>query len=37
VLFDRGAVSVSKLMDTINAAGYHATGFTQGQADRAAH
>jgi Cu+-exporting ATPase len=37
VLFVRGGVSISKLMDTINAAGYRATGFTQGQADRTAH
>ena len=37
VLFDRGAVSVSKLMEAINAAGYHATGFTQGQTDRTAY
>ena len=36
VLFDRGAVSISKLMDALNAAGYRATGFTQGQADRTA-
>jgi hypothetical protein len=37
VLFDRGSVSVSTLMDAVNAAGYHATGFTQGQADRSTH
>jgi P-type Cu+ transporter len=37
VLFDRGAVSVKQLMDSVNDAGYHATGFTQGQAPRAAH
>jgi copper chaperone CopZ len=37
VLFDRGTVSVSKLMEAVNAAGYHATGFTQGQADRSTH
>ena len=36
VLFDRGAVSISKLMDALNAAGYRATGFPQGQADRTA-
>lgn len=34
VLFDRGSVSVSELMDAINTAGYRAAGFTQGQADR---
>ena len=37
VLFDRGSVSISTLMDAVNEAGYRATGFTQGQADRAAH
>ena len=37
VLFDRGSVSISKLMEAVNAAGYHATGFTQGQADRTTH
>ena len=37
VLFDRGSVSVNELMDAVNAAGYRATGFTQGQADRTAH
>jgi Cu+-exporting ATPase len=37
VLFDRGSVSINQLMDAVNAAGYHATGFTQGQADRTAH
>jgi copper chaperone CopZ len=36
VLFDRGTVSISKLMDAIDSAGYQATGFTQGQADRTA-
>jgi copper chaperone CopZ len=34
VLFDRGAVTVKQLMDAVNEAGYRATGFTQGQADR---
>lgn len=34
ILFDREAVSIAALMDAINQAGYHATGFTQGQADR---
>ena len=37
ILFDRGSVSVSQLMQAINDAGYQATGFTQGQADRTAH
>ena len=35
VLFDRGSVTVKQLMDAVNDAGYRATGFTQGQADRA--
>ena len=35
VLFDRGSVTVGQLMEAVNQAGYHATGFTQGQADRA--
>ena len=35
VLFDRGAVSIGQLMEAVNEAGYHATGFTQGQMDRA--
>ena len=35
VLFDRDAVNVKQLMDAVNDAGYRATGFTQGQADRA--
>jgi len=34
VLFNRGAVTVKQLMEAINEAGYRATGFTQGQADR---
>ena len=37
ILFDRGSVSVAALMEAINEAGYRATGFTQGQADRTAH
>ena len=37
ILFDRGSVSISELMEAINSAGYRATGFTQGQADRTAH
>ena len=35
VLFNRGAVTIKQLMDAVNNAGYRATGFTQGQADRA--
>ena len=35
VLFNRNSVSVKQLMDAVNAAGYRATGFTQGEADRA--
>ena len=31
VLFDRGAVSVGQLMQSVTDAGYRATGFTQGQ------
>ena len=37
VLFDVGSVAVKDLMDAINDAGYRATGFTQGQAERPAH
>ena len=37
VLFDRGSVNVKQLMESINEAGYHAAGFTQGQAGHAAH
>jgi uncharacterized protein len=33
VLFDRSAVTVARLMDAVNAAGYHAAGFTQGRAE----
>lgn len=36
VLFDRGSVGVTELMEIVNTAGYRATGFTQGQADRSA-
>jgi mercuric ion binding protein len=36
VLFDRTEVAVGKLMEAVTAAGYRATGFTQGQADRTA-
>lgn len=35
VLFDKSAVTIKQLMDAVNEAGYRATGFTQGQADRA--
>ena len=34
VLFDRRSVTVKQMMDAVNEAGYRATGFTQGQADR---
>ena len=37
VLFDRAQVSISKLMESVTAAGYHAAGFTQGQVDRTSH
>ncbi len=30
VLFDKTVSTVSKLMDVVNQAGYHASGFTQG-------
>ena len=36
VIFDRDSVSISKLMESVNAAGYRATGFTQGHADQTA-
>jgi copper chaperone CopZ len=35
VLFDRSAVHVPQLLESINAAGYRTTGFSQGQADTA--
>jgi len=35
VLFDRSAVTIKQLMDGVEEAGYHASGFTQQQADRA--
>ena len=35
VLFDRGSVSVGRLMDAVTQAGYHASGFSQGQVDTA--
>lgn len=31
VLFDRTKVNIRRLMDTVNEAGYRATGFTQGE------
>jgi len=34
VLFDRDSVAVKDLMEAVNAAGYRAAGFTQGQADK---
>ncbi|HET6250421.1 MAG TPA: heavy metal-associated domain-containing protein [Tepidisphaeraceae bacterium] len=37
VLFDRDAVTVAQLMDSVNEAGYQASGFSQVQADRAGH
>jgi copper chaperone CopZ len=37
VLFDPASVSISSLMKAVNDAGYHATGFTQGQVDRTSH
>src|SRR5271170_5136769 len=35
VLFDHTAVTIKQLMDSVNQAGYRATGFTQSQAGRA--
>jgi copper chaperone CopZ len=35
VLFDAGSVTIKQLMEAVNGAGYRATGFTQGEADRA--
>ena len=34
VLFDRDSVTVKQLMDSVNDAGYRATGFTQRELDR---
>ena len=34
VLFDRGSVTVKQLMESVNDAGYRATGFTQREIDR---
>ena len=34
VLFDRDSVTIKQLMEAVERAGYRATGFTQGQADR---
>ncbi|MGH7215049.1 MAG: heavy-metal-associated domain-containing protein [Tepidisphaeraceae bacterium] len=33
VLFDFDSITVSQLMQAVNGAGYHATGFTQRQTD----
>jgi len=35
VLFDSDRVSIAELMETVTAAGYEASGFTQQQADHA--
>ncbi len=35
VLFDRKAVTIRQLMDSVNQAGYRAAGFTQGRSDPA--
>ena len=35
VLYDRSAVSVARLMEVVNQAGYKAVGFSLGQADPA--
>jgi copper chaperone CopZ len=35
VLFDRDQITIKELMDSVNSAGYRATGFTQGQANSA--
>jgi Cu+-exporting ATPase len=37
ILFDRGSVTVTDLLDAVTDAGYRANGFTQGQAGHAAH
>jgi len=37
VLYDQGAVTIKQLMDSVNDAGYRATGFSQSHADRASH
>jgi copper chaperone CopZ len=37
VLFDRASVKVAELMQAVEDAGYHATGFTQGTAGTASH
>ena len=34
ILFDGSSVNVRQLVDAVNSAGYRATGFTQGQADK---
>ena len=37
ILFDRDAVTVKQLLDTVTDAGYRVTGFTQGQKGPAAN
>jgi P-type Cu+ transporter len=37
VLYDPAALTVRELMDAVNEAGYHATGFTQQNPDQATH
>jgi copper chaperone CopZ len=37
VLYDQKSVTVAKLMEAVNGAGYRATGFSQRQADCATH
>jgi copper chaperone CopZ len=37
VLFTRGTVSVRQLMDSVEQAGYHATGFSQAHVDPGGH
>ena len=37
ILYDPNQVKIRQLVDTVADAGYHASGFTQGRADPAAH
>jgi copper chaperone CopZ len=37
VLFDPASVTVAELMQSVNDAGYHATGFTQQNPDQTTH
>ena len=37
ILYDPKQVKIRQLVDTVADAGYHASGFTQGRADPAAH